>query len=368
MSLGSRLRYARERAGYSLAEVQDLAGIGASSLSEFENDKREPRMAQLQALGSLYKRSLPFLLGEEAIESEVVLWRQKPEGRAANVISSRFLSLCRSYYHLEIWCKDLKPCNLPIYKGEAKTLDYREAEHLSHEVRRALQLGDYPAHSLLSVLQEVCGVKVFHQSFDPTGAAASTVSPSFGPAVLLNSKNVRWRRNFDLGHELFHLLTWGAFRSLENAESAQPSEVEEKLATCFARNLLMPAEVFRDSVGQAMEGDGLAAEKVFDLAREFDVSHEAIIWQWSREYRIEQEVADNLKLRCDAIWHLFRTQEKESIEERPPRYSALATRALWGGQMSIGRFAEFMGLSRSAALRIAEQRGEGDEKTPTAPS
>jgi len=43
MQIGDRLRAARRAAGYTLERVARETGIGASSLSEFENDKREPR-------------------------------------------------------------------------------------------------------------------------------------------------------------------------------------------------------------------------------------------------------------------------------------------------------------------------------------
>ena len=39
------------------------------------------------------------------------------------------------------------------------------------------------------VIEEVCGVKVFHLDFEPSGTAASAVSETFAAAVLLNAKN-----------------------------------------------------------------------------------------------------------------------------------------------------------------------------------
>jgi len=42
MNLNERLRYAREQAGLTLKEVESRTDIGFSSLSEYENGRREP--------------------------------------------------------------------------------------------------------------------------------------------------------------------------------------------------------------------------------------------------------------------------------------------------------------------------------------
>ncbi len=56
--LGERLRYARDKVNLTLSRVKELTGIGESSISEFENDVREPKVAQLPA-----KRRFPFFGG-----------------------------------------------------------------------------------------------------------------------------------------------------------------------------------------------------------------------------------------------------------------------------------------------------------------
>ena len=45
-----------------LAQVREKTGIVESSVSDFENGKREPGLSQLQALAKAYHRSIGFLL------------------------------------------------------------------------------------------------------------------------------------------------------------------------------------------------------------------------------------------------------------------------------------------------------------------
>jgi transcriptional regulator with XRE-family HTH domain len=202
MPVHDRLSYARQRAALSGPQVRSRIGIGESSLSEFEHGKREPSLSQLQKLADLYRRSVSFFFADGPIAAEpAVLWRTRPEENAEE-IEVKFLRLCEQYHNLEIWCDERAPVSLPQAKVDAGRFGYSDAEELARQVRRDLQLGDRPGQCLLAVLEEVCGVKVFHLDFEPSGAAASTVCETFGAAVLLNAKNARWRRNHDLAHEL----------------------------------------------------------------------------------------------------------------------------------------------------------------------
>ena len=47
MSFGGKLRYAREAAGLTQKQLSEATNIGISSLSEFENDSRNPSALQL---------------------------------------------------------------------------------------------------------------------------------------------------------------------------------------------------------------------------------------------------------------------------------------------------------------------------------
>ena len=269
VKIGERLKYARDRAGLTMAQVKDRAGIGESSLSDFENGKREPSISQLAALGRCYRRSVAFFVSDEAAPTEVVLWRQRPFERA-EAIEADFLSLCERYHHLEVWTGQTGSVELPVVDRHVDDFGFPQAELLARKVRHNLMLGAQPALSLLRELEEDCGLKVFHLEFEPSGTAACSQSPTFGAAVLLNARNVRWRRNFDLAHELFHLLTWNVFKP--SADAQKRAVREEQLADCFASNLLMPEESVRASVNARMRDHKLPVDAAFEIARQFYVS------------------------------------------------------------------------------------------------
>src|SRR5271156_4069416 len=102
VGLGQKLRLAREKAGLSQAEACRRAEVGESSLSEFENGRRDPSLAQLDALARSYSRSVASLLSNEPEPATTVLWRERPVVGAEEV-EAKFLRLSEQYANLERW-------------------------------------------------------------------------------------------------------------------------------------------------------------------------------------------------------------------------------------------------------------------------
>jgi Zn-dependent peptidase ImmA (M78 family)/transcriptional regulator with XRE-family HTH domain len=344
----------------TLADVEQRSAIGASTLSEFENGKREPRLTQLKELADLYRRSTTFFLDQGPLPQEVVLWRKKPTSPKAETVQADFLRLAEQYQNLERWCDNIEEARLPFASGTQAQFRYAHAEKLAHDFRVKHGLGERPGQSLLRVLEEICKVKVFHMPFEPTGSAACTYSDLYGTAVLLNSNSVRWRRNFDLAHELFHLLTWNIFRQGESS-FVESSAQEEKLATCFARNLLMPQEPLRIAI-DAYDCDPakLSFDDLFDVARQFDVSVESLLWHMSFIYKLPKEIIQNKVEQLQGRMAFWEKRQHDTPPSRPLRFEALANEALRKGSLSTGKYAEYLGITRRQAMRLAEQEAPDD--------
>jgi Zn-dependent peptidase ImmA (M78 family)/transcriptional regulator with XRE-family HTH domain len=361
VSLSERLRQVRLGLKLTLESVARRTGLGVSTLSEFETGGREPRLGQLKQLADAYHRPLAYFLDESVPPPELVLWRERPTSPTAEELQARLIELADQYRTLEVLCEQPSQVDLPQVMGAADTFGYPETGRLAHRFRNELGLGDRPGQTLLRVLEEVCNIKVFHLDLEPSGSAACTWAERYGAAVLLNSRNVRWRRTFDLAHELFHLLTWRLFRGAGEGDSALPSPHEEKLAACFARNLLMPEEVFRGAVDTQRNGSGtLGFDGLFEVAREFEVSVEAVLWQMGFVYNIPPERIQAYLGRIGDRISSWDRGVRDTPPERPIRFQALARQALRKGLVSTGRYAELVGVSRRDALRVVEEDAEDD--------
>jgi Zn-dependent peptidase ImmA (M78 family)/transcriptional regulator with XRE-family HTH domain len=362
-TIGERLRYARERMGLTQGQAKDRSGVGESSLSEFEHGKREPTLSQLAKLAEAYQRPSSFFLDATPIPREEVRWRKKPTAQA-EIVEAQFLRLCGQYHNLEAWCGQRATAELTPAGPPDAAINRTFAEALAHRVRKDLGLGEYPAFGFLEALEEQFGLKVFHHDFKPSGTAACTQHPTFGPAVLLNSNNPRWRRHFDLAHELFHLLTWDLLRPASTAAAGTWSESDEKLADAFAASLLLPAESVRQAVTQRAREGKLSLASVFEIARLFDVSVESTIWRIHVIRGGTPETNTKTKAaikKAKQVAPEYETRSDTPPPGRPARFVALAQLALRRGELSAGRYAEYVGVSRQQALRLVEQEHGDDE-------
>lgn len=356
MEIASKLKEARSRLALTQEAVSERTGIAKSAISDIEKGKREPKLSQLQKLAKTYHRSVGFFLNSEESPKECVLWRERPQSPTAEDLQATLIDFAERFHSLEILCDEQSPYELPYVSEASDEFSYSKASSLAFRVRRDLGLGDRPGQTLLRVLEEVCNVKVFHFPFEPTGSAACCLSEKFGAAILLNSNSVRWRRNFDLAHELFHLLTWKTFRHDSKQVSEISSEREEKLATCFARNLLMPAEAFKEAIDtQSGDTGKLGYDGLFEVAREFDVSVDAVMWHMSFIFNLNSAVVQDTINRVKSTFSARDTREKDSPAKYPTRYVALCNQAFRKGLISTGRFADCLGISRREAMRRLEQ-------------
>ncbi len=358
MDIGRKLKIAREAIGYTLKKASQESKIGESSISEFENSKREPKFSQLAKLAEVYRKTVEFFLSDEPIIEDVVLWRDKPSTVESKKTEAEFKQLCDQYRRLEVLTDEVKECSLPkpdISKPEEFT--FRKAELFAKEAKKWFHLGDVPIAPLKRLLEEVYYIKIFYLEY--SGSSISTVS-RFGSAILLNAKSKQWRRSYDLAHELFHILTWSIFRT----QSAELSEPEEKLADAFASRFLMPEESIKDRVESSLnEQEQISLERLDDIAREFDVSLEALLYRVASIYRFKKPDTERYVNAAKQYLKLPKPRPSHKPNKLPERYCVLAQRALREGKLSLMQFAKYMDMSyRQAREYLTEDEDFKDEK------
>lgn len=355
MQIGQRLKLARGALGYTLDRVAAATNIGQSSLSDFENDKREPRFSQLSRLAELYKRPVESFLREEPLVENAMLWRDAPgTHEQVKETEAKFRQLCEQYRNIETLLDEVRETKLPTPRvSDPEDFDYTEAEFFAKQVQREFCLDDVPIASLKKKLEEVYYIKIFYLNF--SGSAISTVSEQFGPAILLNAGNKQWRRSYDLAHELFHILTWHVFRPSEGVASDQ----EERLANAFASRLLMPEESITFRIKERTDANGrISFGQLDDIAREYDVSLQALIYRVASIYHLPKEkTADHID-RAQKYLTCLKPRSSGQPEERPERYCSLAIRALNEGKLSLAQFARYMGLSYKKAQEYLMDEGD----------
>jgi len=360
MTLSNQLKKARESAGFTLRAISEKTGIDDSCISSYENGNTEPKFAQLTKLAEVYRLPISFFFEESAAEPQLVLWRNKPEKEAE--IRAEFLELCRQYRQLEIWAGEDTSSRLPELDTFGDRFNYPEVALLANQVRQAMGLGDRPGESLYTVLEEVYNVKIFQLDLGELGIAACACSELFGESILLNKKCCRWRRNHDLAHELFHLLTWKRFKY--SGAVCIPTEQEEKMATCFAGNLLLPDVPAKQAIHRIEDSsDRSLLSKLDGVARQFDVSLESLLWRMHFLYNWKEEQTKQYVE--EAKEYVKQTQRKDDScsSVYPERYRALAINVFRKGDISVGQLAKYLNISRKEAQQYLSR--DVDYEIPT---
>ena len=350
--IGRLIHSRRDELGLTQAQLASLAGIpAAQTVSEIEKWRRDVKAHELVRIARVLHTEVDVLLGINAAPAATrVLWRRgtTTEDRRREV---QLLERARRYAQLEEWCGEPAAQALPNLQFDPARATWGAVASLAEQMRRLLDLGSIPAATLHRTLEDSYGVKIFAEPLEGDQAAAC-VRSDFGAAVLLNSANVPWRRNFSLAHELFHLVTWDAvelaWSRASLGEASEPSWYPklEKLANHFASHLLLPAESLLSRVhAQASEGK-LTYHRVAAVACDFEVSTQALLYRLCDLSVLERADVDAV-LANEEFRRVSREVTRPLTRQRiqrwyPERYFKLAARAYQRGTVGKAVVAKYL--------------------------
>ena len=347
--LAKLLKDERESLDFTLKEVSEKLGFNNyQTLSSIEAGEREVKAWELAKLAKIYGRDIDYFLNLDLPQKEIrILWRSPETSPKKAIVERQFISICENYQNL---LKILNENNVPktgskinIDKHELLSQDaFKCVENLAFKYVSILNLGLRPACSLSKILEEEMGIKIIFLPMDSDISGGSTIDKEFGMAVLVNSNDAPWRRNFDLAHEFFHLITWEDFSHEEiyQENSMGGKSRVEQLANVFAASLLIPEKEVREEFEKRTDNNSISYLNLVDIARDFEVSIEALLWRL---------VNLNL-LRKEDIQEELEKDTIRDIDEKPylsAKYISLAIKAFYLGKISKGKLAEYVGENYS---------------------
>lgn len=361
--LPKRAVQAREAAGYSISEAARLLGFNNyQTLSAMEKGTRNITAHELSHMAVLYGRSLDYFFEHDVPPDPVPLWR-KTNDEGLKQIERRFLRFLENYSDLENLLgleRKWKDIQKNYERTDFSTRGFKLADQLGAEIRHALKLGSRPALNLLNVLENDLRFKVLHLPLTNGISGASIVDATLGVGILINSKDVPWRRSFDLAHEMFHVVTWNVFTYEEVGDGSVKTKPEQ-YANAFASNLLLPESHLRQSLKEITINGVIRLVDIIELAKEYGVSTQAILWRLVNleileRSEVEKTVDDPELTRIDRERRrgLFYGGKPSKF---PERYIFLACRCLTEGKISRGTFAKCVAIDRSEVDRFLNKQG-----------
>ena len=229
---------------------------------------------------------------------------------------------------------------------------FEEAMAAGERFAADFELGAVPAARLADVMERRLGILVLMvDALDGISGAACRL-PDLD-AVLINRNEVAGRRNFDLAHELFHILTWDAMPPAHVEEATEYSRNRvEQLANHFASAVLMPAAVL-DRFGQP-QGEMLAW--LNDTAEALQVTATALKWRLVALAKLDQATAKTIP---DAA--LRHNGRDVAGRAPPPLYSRafmdVMALAIKQGRISARRAADLLDITIDDIADLAAQHG-----------
>ncbi len=365
--IASLLKNERESLGLTLKEVSEKMEFAHyQTLSNIESGEREIKAWELAKLSNIYSRDIDFFLWLEKRKKEAnILWRNPEESVKKKGIERKFLSFCEKYQNLLKLIGEKEQENKELFLQVSKNylLNRNSFEYVSKiasDYLNLLQLGSRPACSLEKILEEKVGIKIIHLELDPEISGGSTVG-DFGVAILINANDAPWRRNYDLAHEFFHLITWNYFSPEEIYKKDRKGKNRiEQLADVFASAFLLPEDELRNEFSKKSEKNYISYLNLFETAREFGVSIEALLWRLVNLNLIKKDTVIK-ELEKGSIKDVDRKYRNSYLDGEKPylssKYISLAIKAFQMGKISKAKFAEYVDKKFSEVSSFLKKYG-----------
>ena len=344
--LGERIRSLRKKLGITQQVLAEQVGFSAYQIvSEIERGGRDVKAWELVRIADALHTEVRYLLAEHEPAPAHVLWRDYPEEGATEMEAS-FLKSCTQYHALESLLGMTPKRDLPVLELNPETASYGDVRLAARNVANALDLGGRPAASLIAVLEGDYSVKIWYKALAEAGSAASAVG-DFGYGILMHREQAPWRRNFSFAHELFHLVTRATISKESVGDNQSLTDKVERLANEFAANLLLPADVLEVEIEARVKHGKISYGDLVELARDFDVSTEALLWRMVHCRRLTAD-----QVRAVLNDPRFRSTDRSTMPANwrqpaplPERFVRLAFLAYKRAKLSRARLAQLLETS-----------------------
>lgn len=357
--IGTRLKDIRESLDMTLQQVTKLMGFSNyQTLSSIESGERPIKAHELHSLAKIYFIDVESILLGEDMKPVKVLWRAKADSPAVKEKEKKFLSICQNYYLFEQKCKETVKPKYKDIEFSRKDLDYEIISRKAESYVKAYGLGKRPACCLRSILEDDLGVKIIYLNLENVGSGASVVA-NFGASILINNKEAPWRRNYDLAHELFHILTWDIVGEEEvHCGEGEKSQVE-KFADVFASSLLLPKTSLIEEIDKRVKNGKVSFIDCINIAREFGVSIEALLYRLVVLKRLQKDKVEKCLKKgiIKIIDRKMRNQDWTDVPILSERYIFLAFKCFQKGLISKGKLAEYLQVDRDNLAEFLLNKG-----------
>ncbi|PGT20758.1 spr1629 family repressor/antitoxin [Bacillus cereus] len=291
MFVGKNLTNIRILHGYTRKQLSEMLEITEQAIWQYENGYMSPKLEVINKMKRIFKVKSKYFYSEDflsengksniqqchiAYRADIINSAQKTlsEAKTIEFISS-FLNVIEKKLHYppnEIVALREKVIQYLTSSDEDKRTKIEKAAKLAREF---LGIGNKSNLNLLFILEKK-GAFIFEKAIGERIDAYSLWAEDGRPFIILgNLKKSAARRNFDLAHELGHLLLHYKveFSSLDNKAYRE----HEQEANLFAGAFLLPEKEFTEDFNLLSKNS--APDSYIDLKSKWIVSIQALAYR-----------------------------------------------------------------------------------------
>lgn len=296
-----RIREAREAKGFTRDGFAEALGVSVQAVGQYEIGQHVPGSEVMTRIIALTAQPPAFFTAERQRVSErlgMPFWRSLARmNRPDRLRIARRLEWAADIVVFIERFIELPAPSLPTVKLPAEANDFELIEAAAEQVRAQWDLGLSPIHHLAATL-EANGIVLIKEPVACEDMDAVSRWQAGRPYILLaEDKQSLPRENFDLAHELAHLLL---HPHVEVTSGILPAI--ERQANYFAGALLLPRESFPQEVIST------SLEYFLELKRRWRVSIQAMV------YRCK----DLGILNSNQVSYIWRQMTARNIRKREP--------------------------------------------------
>ncbi len=363
--LGERLQQARKKCGMTQADAAQIINAARTTIVAIEKGERRLKPNELIKLARAYGQAVSNFVRQSPIiepfevQFRATYRRSEIEESQINPAILRLEELCQNYLELEEIMDAPLPRNYPQEYDVTNMPIEAAAESIAIAERQRLGLGDSPIPILRDVLEQSVGLRIFYLEMPSKYSGLYSYDEQLGGCIAINAKHPEERRRWSLAHEYLHFLAHRRKPVLDYENQYQRKPDTERLADSFPDHFLMPTSGLLKRFNDMYQTHGkFTPTNLFTLAHYYGVSIEALGNRLESIKLIPSGTVDRLRDRGLKVRKVQQELELEEIPQRtdmlPIHYQYLAIEAFDQGLITEGRFANFLGVDRIEARRIAE--------------
>jgi len=386
------VKWARETAGYSLADAARKAKVDINLLGAIEDGIQRPSIAQLRRLSSLYKRPLALFLLEEVPHQQFGVMKDFRRPAALGEATPetpelRFaIRLAHERRETAMALATELGYGIPAFVVAPPSADNPEALGAAMRASLSIDVEDQRAtrrptdgYNLWRTAIERNGVLAFQmEGVSVAEANGFSVPAERYPVVAVNKTDSPTRRTFTLLHEYAHLfLHQGGVCDLEGSPTGQfAGESIESYCNRAAAEALMPATALEAAaaVHLSQVSGGWTYETVRELASRFTASAEAMVIRLQSLALISDatfrglrkqahlEAEEWLEIRRNRARHGYQPPSQRVYYDAGKPYTSLVLDALHQGSITMSDASDYLAVRAPQVEKVQKlirERGGG---------